>query len=165
VRVIIGRISCKVKTHRIQLGKSGPAPGSKSTGVLDSEFQESWLKTFVAILLSFLTGLPVAAPLYATGKSSLPICCRRDGKHHCVKVAGQENGDTNTSFSTVETKCPRFPQSMGLTVHCQPGLSTSSAVFAEIVSHPAIVPQTQSNYRVSLLRSHQKRGPPAVVLA
>lgn len=123
------------------------------------------MRTLSAILLSILMGLPIAAPLFASGEPSLPACCRRDGKHHCMRsVSPGTTGESAVGVSRAEAKCPQFPRTLGLTSRGQPGLTASAAVFAEIVSHPAVSPQAQSNYRVSLVRAHQKRGPPSVVL-
>jgi hypothetical protein len=106
-------------------------------------------------------GLPMAMPLFASGEPALPACCRRDGKHHCMgKISPAIDLGTAPLLSAAQTNCPRFPKMLTVNSHSQLGLSTSTAVFAEIVSHPALSPQTLSNYRVSLLRSHQKRGPP-----
>lgn len=125
-----------------------------------------WVRTLSAIVLSILMGLPIAAPLFASSEPTLPACCRRNGKHHCMKPAGpaKESGSA-PSISRTGMKCPQFPEMIGVTVHGQLGLCTSAAVFAEIISHPAVSPQTVSNYRVSLVRSHQKRGPPTSSLS
>ena len=121
----------------------------------------SWVKTLSAILLTIAMGLPMAAPLFASTENALPACCRRDGKHHCMgKSMLQMDSGTSPAISSAQTKCPQFPKMLGVTSHGQLGLSTSTAIFAGIVSHPALSPQTLSNCRVSLLRSHQKRGPP-----
>jgi hypothetical protein len=124
------------------------------------------VKTLSAIALSILMGLPISAPLLVSGERTLTACCRRDGKHHCMKRAdpGIEGGSA-PSIRRTEAKCPQFPQTMGVTVHGQIGLGASAAVFAEIISHPAVSPQTLSNYRVSLVRSHQMRGPPTSALS
>jgi len=124
------------------------------------------VRTFSAIVLSILMGLPIAAPLFAPGQTNLPACCRRNGTHHCMLHAElRTDSDSNRAISRTEAKCPRFPQVMGITVHGQLGLSASASVFAAVISHPAVSPQTLSNYRISLVRSHQKRGPPNSVLS
>ena len=124
-------------------------------------FWGSWVRTLSAILLTIVMGLPMAAPLFASGEKSLPACCRRDGKHRCMgKSMLQMDVGTSPAISSAQTMCPHFPKVLAVNSHSQLGLYTSTAVFAGIVSHPALSPQTQSNYRVSLLRSHQKRGPP-----
>jgi len=111
-------------------------------------------------------GLPIAATLLASGAAALPACCRRDGKHRCMRRADLriERGPA-PSISGTEAKCLQFPQTMGVMIHGPIGLSVSAAVFAEIISHPAVAPQTLSNYCVSLVRWHQKRGPPTSALS
>ena len=124
-------------------------------------FWGSWVRTLSAILLTIVMGLPMAAPLFASGETALPACCRRNGEHHCMgKSMPQIDVGTAPAVSAAQTKCPQFPKMLGVSSHNQLGLSTSTAVFAGVVSHPALSPQTLSNYRVSMLRSHQKRGPP-----
>ena len=124
------------------------------------------MRTLSAIVLAILMGLPTAAPLLASGVPTLTACCRRDGKHHCNKRADLRiEGGVAPSISRSEAKCPQFLQMMGVTVHGQIGLGASAAALAEIISHPAVSPQTLSNYRVSLVRSHQKRGPPTGALS
>lgn len=123
------------------------------------------MRRTIAIFVVLFTGLPFAAPLFATGaESAIAACCRRDGKHHCTKTVVAVSDSTLPAFSQ-DMKCPMSPRAFTSPVHSQAGLTTSAAVFAEVVSHPALSPQTQSNYRVSLVRSHQKRGPPAAVLS
>ncbi|HSS96924.1 MAG TPA: hypothetical protein VLK33_07840 [Terriglobales bacterium] len=108
--------------------------------------------------------LPCAAPLFASSsESAIAACCRRDGKHHCAQTARMAGYPNVPAFSQ-DMKCPMAPRAFTTPVHSQTGLTASAAVFAEIISHPAVSPQTLSNYRVSLMRSHQKRGPPATVL-
>jgi hypothetical protein len=125
------------------------------------------MKRAPAILLLVVMGLPIASPLSAfAGATTLPACCRRDGKHHCMQTMDsrvENSRQTSPSFSRIEMKCPQFPRVLTSPVHGPLGLSASSAIFAEIGSHPALAPQTESNYRISLVRSNQKRGPPSVV--
>ena len=117
-------------------------------------------------MVCIVMALPVTAPLFASGAPNVPACCRRNGKHHCMTSADSaiESGSA-PSISRTQVRCPQFPQMIGPTVHGQIGLGVSAAVYAEIISHPAISPQTLSNYRVSLVRSHQKRGPPITALS
>ena len=124
------------------------------------------MRTISGIVLSILMALPSIAPLFASGVPNLPACCRRNGKHHCMKIIDPaiESGSA-PSISRSETKCPEFPQMIGPMGHGQIGVGVSAAVFAEIISHPAVSPQTLSNYRISLVRSHQKRGPPTKALS
>jgi hypothetical protein len=120
-----------------------------------------WVRILAAIALSILLGLPITAPPLASREQTLTACCRRDGKHHCMERADPRiEGGSAPSISRTKAKCPYFPQTMGVTVHGQMGLGADAAVFAEMIPHPAVPSQTLSNYRVSLVRSHPKRGPP-----
>jgi hypothetical protein len=69
------------------------------------------------------------------------------------------SGDQTGSTSVSET-CPCFPAS-SCAIHSpiyKP--ETRKHIYAEVVRHASCVPQTEALYRVSVLRSHQKRGPP-----
>jgi hypothetical protein len=61
-------------------------------------------------------------------------------------------------------RCSSFPLTSAL-----PGdaayafLNTSSAIFAALLSHPAVQCQTDALGRISFSRSRQKRGPPALL--
>jgi len=117
------------------------------------------LRGLVANSLLGVLSITVLAPL--TLCVNIPACSRREGEHHCMgKSMLQMDVGTSPAISSAETKCPYFPKVLAVNSHSQLGLSTSTAVFAGIVSHSALSPQTLSKYRVSLLRSHQKRGPP-----
>jgi hypothetical protein len=120
------------------------------------------VRRLLAISLLTLFALPFALPLFASSASdaNLPICCRRDGKHHCaaMTIGGTSQG---TSMETVGEKCPYSvaPPAILLLPSFKP--STAVAVFAGIVQHPAVAPQTEAQRRISFDRSRQKRGPPA----
>ncbi len=60
-------------------------------------------------------------------------------------------------------KCP-FAPSDAITVpaHDFLGVLPGGSIFAGLVSHPAVFPQTLAKWRISRDRSHQKRGPPTV---
>jgi hypothetical protein len=132
--------------------------------VLDSAQLVLMIRRTIAIVVVLFAGLPCAVPLFAAGaESTIAACCRRDGKHHCTKTA--VTSDSALPTISQDMKCPMSPRAFTTPIHSHAGLATSAAVFAEVVSHPALSPQTLSNYRVSLMRSHQKRGPPTAVLS
>ena len=124
-------------------------------------FWGSWVRTLSTILLTIMMGLPMASPLFALGEKALPACCRREGKHRCMHAAGSVIKSGSTPFlSSALTKCPNYPKALTVTAHSRVGLIAAAAVFAAVVSHPAIPPQTVCNCRISAARAHQKRGPP-----
>ncbi len=127
------------------------------------------LRSFLSILLLAAFCLPFASPLFALGtgaETGVPACCRKAGKHHCMMnlADGDKAPQHETQLAPPVEKCPYAPGSM-TTAHTNllaPG--TSSAVFAELVSHPTGHAQSESKRRISRDRSRQKRGPPASIL-
>jgi hypothetical protein len=114
------------------------------------------------LLVALLSFLLIAPGSYVSSESRLPICCRSHGLHKCAM--GSDASTASNAGPVVRGLCPFANQH-------QPGVagasrltlpSTASAVFAELVSHPATRPQVIAFARVSLLRSCQKRGPPAL---
>jgi hypothetical protein len=119
-----------------------------------------------------LFGAFYAAPLVQAASSDpetgLPACCRRNGKHHCAKMDQfLKSVDTRApQFRSAPQHCPFYPHSKTATiVTSHIGLAPSVAIFAAVVSHPSVHPQTHAFYRLSLDRSRQKRGPPAQLLS
>jgi hypothetical protein len=119
------------------------------------------MRRFLAILLLAAFGLPAVAPLLAQDPdANLPICCRRNGTHHCSMGTGQ-NSDTPAASAL----CPSFPQqsavapSLTLTaiIATQPSLKLPLAT----LSAPS---RAETQRRISRERSHQTRGPPANTL-
>jgi hypothetical protein len=119
------------------------------------------MRRFIAISLMTLFSWTLIAPFFASdSQANLPACCRRNGKHHCsMRRMGQLAGD-QPGFTTAAEKCPYFPSNASPTNSSQYQATSASAFYAEFVSHPALVPQTEAQFRISSLRSHQKRGPP-----
>jgi hypothetical protein len=117
------------------------------------------LATSLMMMFSWMLIAPFFAP---DADATLPSCCRRNGKHHCMvrtmeDLSGRQRGVTNVS-----EKCPYFPVS-SVAVHAptySPG--NAEAFFAEVLSHPALAPQAEALQRISFTRSRQKRGPPPI---
>ena len=131
------------------------------------------MRRLLAILIAILVGLPTVTPLFAlaTGEDpTRPACCRRDGKHHCMladmDMSGSASADrSGFSAPSISERCPYGAKSIPSTAHPDWSLDTAQAVFAGVVAHPAVAPQTESKRRISAERSRQKRGPPASLLA
>ncbi len=106
-----------------------------------------------------LLALPLVAPaLGQSASAQLLLCCRKNGAHHC-----------NTP---VPTDAPMLVAHCGA---CQSVASQASGRDGAAVSFPQHsirytalafrTRQVQAGYRISFLRSRQKRGPPASLLA
>jgi hypothetical protein len=119
------------------------------------------MRRAIAISLMMLFSWTLIAPFYARDSdANLPACCRKNGKHHCAmrtmgKLAGNQRG-----FSTVAEKCPYCLLSVSSTNSPTYKTEAAGEFYAEFVSHPALALQTEAHFRISSLRSHQKRGPP-----
>jgi hypothetical protein len=126
------------------------------------------LRRLLSIALLVVFGLPLASPLFALSaqnEASLPACCRRGGNHHCMgMMAVSASSSKAPVFRSPVDHCPYFP---GVTTAVQTGwtaLPVQGSIYAGLVSHPAVVAQTQSMWRISRDRSRQKRGPPSIFL-
>jgi hypothetical protein len=120
----------------------------------------------IASILTLLFCWLLALPLFASsGELRIPACCRKGGKHHCMAMHIAQLSDAALSVDTVAEKCPCCPHSTTAShaQFCAP--PTNEAVFAGVVRHPAVSPQTEASYRVSYDRSRQKRGPPSLILS
>ena len=125
----------------------------------------------LSILLFWATLFPVIAPALSTGalgQSTLPACCRRDGKHHCEMSAEaralllhEDNGSTR--IGAPPEQCPYRQRSLAAS-HLQTltsGAATTHAAFTLRELSPAA--QAECLRRISFDRSRQKRGPPSLL--
>lgn len=119
------------------------------------------VRRLLAISLLLLFALPFALPLFGANaaQAELPLCCRRDGKHHCA-MAGMIPS-SSPSMSTVGEKCPYSIAPPAILVLPTFTPSTAASVFAGVSRHPAVTPQTEAQRRISFDRARQKRGPPS----
>ena len=119
------------------------------------------MRRMIALLLLTLFTWMLVAPLFAPdAEASLPPCCRRHGKHHCMMQMMLALSGTLSGPRAVEEKCP-----------CQPkgGLAAYSAIynpeaerrsFVEAVSQPVRAARSAARCQSCFLGSHAMRGPP-----
>jgi hypothetical protein len=107
----------------------------------------------------------LVTPAIVDADAHLPACCRRTGAHHCSSNAAEEReSPSGTAVKATRHACPYFPATTSVPGDSNNALPKSSeAIFASLLSHPAVQAQTEARYRVSFSRSHQKRGPPALL--
>jgi len=118
---------------------------------------------FLLLVISLSLTTPL---LLADSDSKIAACCRRDGKHHCAKMAGahQVEDSAGTVRVTAKATCPLFnggkaaPAVAGTAV-APPSFFESFALAIQI----AKAPQAEAQGRISKSRSSQKRGPPALL--
>jgi len=123
------------------------------------------VRRLLAITLAILFGLPVVAPLFALGssaESSLPICCRKDGTHHCT-LHLTSAAPQGTAFRNSQPPCPAYPATVVPIRQIQIFLQTAYQLSIQNTVDLAARSQTVSPLRFLLDRSRQERGPPSVI--
>jgi len=117
-----------------------------------------YVRRVLAIPLLILFILPVALPFFSAGEAeaSVPVCCRRSGKHHCMMMLSSRNSKT----SMIGERCPYSALQPAMLILVSFAPSTSASVFAGLARHPSVAPQAEAQQRISFDRSRQKRGPP-----
>jgi hypothetical protein len=131
------------------------------------------VRRLLSILLLALFGLPAVAPLLslqARAATSVPMCCRKNGQHHCglspterALLQGQQQA--YPGFWGTGERCPYAPSTAPKVRSEALSIPVAQAIFAGLASHPAGAVHTESKRRISLDRARQKRGPPAIVLS
>jgi len=120
-----------------------------------------------ALLLLSLFSLSLIGPaLSVDSQSDLPACCRRGGQHHCsmMSMDGDSASPTGPVASAISVRCPYFPKGGALLPHDGAALlATAQPVLTSLLSQLAPAAQAAAGYRISLARSHQKRGPPSLL--
>ena len=121
-----------------------------------------------AVLLLAILSSSLITPLLSavTPASTIPACCRKDGKHHC-SMANMKQQHDDAAAATVKFttgKCSQFPNPGTVPISCNADAQHATLIlYAAIVSHPTAHAQTEAQFRVSFTRSSQKRGPPALI--
>lgn len=121
------------------------------------------MRRFLVLLQLLLLTLPTFASVATLHdvEESLPACCRRAGANHCMMPAARREPLTaGMAISAKPEPCPFCPKAMPAAQHAPASLLPAAMFFAEIVSHPAVAPQTLAKLRMARDRSRQKRGPP-----
>jgi hypothetical protein len=125
------------------------------------------LRRLISISLLAIFGLVLFSPLLVDSTesdSTLPACCRKNGKHHCMGMgmdASATSSQTTPHVATLQEKCPYSPAVLSVHTSNPYTLQPAQAIYAGLMAHPAVIAQTESKLRISLIRSRQKRGPPA----
>jgi hypothetical protein len=126
------------------------------------------VRRILGIVLLLLFSLPLISPvlaLVAGSDANLPACCRRIGAHHCMRIMRPGGSSSpGVTLSGIPQHCPAYPAVVTRVRHGDLSFHAASLIFAGIVSHPTVKPQTQARARVALDRSRQKRGPPSDLL-
>lgn len=130
------------------------------------------MRRILSISLLLLLTLPLVSPLFASSAAdaSVPACCRRDGKHHCLMMmdamARSSSSDAaQTKSATVQESCPyTLVASVAINLPFVPD-EVRTAISASTLSSAADPIPTEVARQISLDRSHPKRGPPSLNLS
>lgn len=130
-----------------------------------------FVRRLLSISLLLLLTLTLVSPLFAasTADANVPACCRRDGRHQCTMAAAISQRSTGnaseTETASVHESCPYNPAAPAAISLPFVSDEIQTAVSAGIVSSSAPLAQTEVSLRISIDRSHQKRGPPSLRLS
>jgi hypothetical protein len=119
----------------------------------------------VVLLAIFL--LPLFTPFFNLGsESSLPACCRRDGKHQCAMSARFRQPvlsiHSGPIVRALTPTCPHRSRLLMPLVSRVLFVPSAQAFSAPAVSYPKLNLETVRLIRLSEFRSHRKRGPPSL---
>ena len=122
--------------------------------------------TSALLLAVFL--LPLFTPFFKLGsESTLPACCRRDGKHHCAMSARFRQPVLSAhSEPIVRALTPPCPYRSRLLMPLVPRVlfvPSAPAFSVSPISYPKLSLETVLFARLSEFRSHLKRGPPSLL--
>jgi hypothetical protein len=113
--------------------------------------------------------LLMLAPLFLwlmipDAQSSLPACCRKDGKHHCAMMGMMEHEkqDSSTALRDSSSICPNRSKLAVPSASSFAAPPVSGIAYAQLATQPFRIVQILASARISEARSHLKRGPPAL---
>lgn len=120
-------------------------------------------RAFSTLLLLALS-VPVVAPPFisADSDSALPACCRRHGAHHCA-MSGV-SVVVSSHFRAIAPICPYSRIGHGPLMLPHALVPRTVARIASTEVPGTVIAEAEAGYRISSIRTRQKRGPPAVSL-
>lgn len=126
------------------------------------------MRRFFSISLLLLFTFPLVSPLFAASptEANVPVCCRRNGKHHCTMLTAAQHSSSSTGktkTASLRERCPYNPAAAVINLPFVPD-QIQRAIYAGILSHSTCHAQAEALFHISSSRSHQKRGPPFLIL-
>jgi hypothetical protein len=112
--------------------------------------------------------LPLILPAVALAQgpdANLPMCCRRNGAHHCaMMIRHAAAGNAGTNLSAIPQHCPAYPALVTPLRHVDLAGPAASTVTSNSISQPAVRQQTAALALLALDCARHKRGPPSPLL-
>lgn len=123
------------------------------------------MRNALAVLLMIVFSLPLIAPALASSpdESSLPACCRRNGRHHCA-MSGMALGTVDSRYTVLSERCPYSPFARVTLMAPHVFASPRGISFMRAAGPTAVVRDAEAGYRISADRTRRKRGPPLLAL-
>jgi hypothetical protein len=127
------------------------------------------VRRILSISLLWLFTLPLVAPLFAASPAdaNVPLCCRRDGKHHCMMgvIARRSSDAVETKTASLHDRCPYdLASAVAIILPFVPD-EVQTAVSVATISTSAALPRPAVHFGNEIDRSHRKRGPPSLNLS
>ena len=123
------------------------------------------MRRLLSLALLAVFSLPLILPALALGQdpeSNLPVCCRRNGAHHCMMSMQQKAAlGQGIQASAPRPRCPAYPAVIPSSTQNQVPAPAMVAIGTAGVHTSALNSQTETHVRMALGRSHPKRGPPS----
>ena len=115
-----------------------------------------WRGFPISLILLFLLS-PLASWLPGVDESSLPMCCRRNGNHHCA-ASSEANDSGSTHSVAAPSRCPLYSSPLPATLAAF--LLPASPAVASPRLERAPSPPTFPPYLIAT-RTASDRGPPS----
>jgi hypothetical protein len=126
------------------------------------------VRRLLSLVLLAVFGLPLILPALALAQgpnSNLPMCCRRNGVHHCAMAMRSRAADSpGTRLSSIPQHCPAYPALVTPLRHVDLAGPAASADVAESVSQTAVLQRAAAFTPLALDFGRHKRGPPSPLL-
>jgi len=129
--------------------------------MLDSAASVGILRKLAAnALMLFMLAPSLVCLAVPDPQSTLPACCRRDGKHHCAMLAMMEEEAAAPALQASPPNCPFRSLLATPAGSSVAGPPVRFAFITATITHSEQIVQALISARVSEARSHLKRGPP-----
>ncbi|MEO8736096.1 MAG: hypothetical protein ABI380_06115 [Edaphobacter sp.] len=141
------------------------SPASHSAGQSPVIIYNRSVRRLLAVSLLLLFSFPLVSPLFALSANSdaiLPVCCRRNGAHHCQMNIQRMSASAQGIVFIAPAKCPFYPGTATLVRHNDVRLRTVATLIVDAVNQSSIKAHTYTHVQSVLDSAWQKRGPPAV---